>query len=257
MVERIRQLLHDKQLTPTQFADAIGIARPIVSHILSGRNKPSLEVVMKILAAFADLSMPWLLNGSGPMWALETAAPAASPVAAAPTATALPVAPAVASTATNSTVPVPAPWQAETGSEAENASLKASRPQPEQPSANAASSATPPKRPTPKALPPLRRFQATRPGQTKEAVAETRPEMLPDALEAAAPPIPALTPVATPVAPMPTPVPSPATPAPTQPNNEAAPVPADAAAFLLQPGKAIRRIVIFYQDGSFADYQPE
>ncbi|MDQ2793622.1 MAG: helix-turn-helix domain-containing protein, partial [Bacteroidota bacterium] len=67
MVERIRTLLESRQLTPTQFADLIGVARPIVSHILSGRNKPSLEVVQRILAAMPDLSMAWLLNGSEPM----------------------------------------------------------------------------------------------------------------------------------------------------------------------------------------------
>ncbi|GAB2965765.1 helix-turn-helix transcriptional regulator [Hymenobacter coalescens] len=69
MVERIRLLLQARQLSPTQFADAIGVARPIMSHILGGRNKPSLEVVQKIIAAFPDLSMPWLLTGQGAMLA--------------------------------------------------------------------------------------------------------------------------------------------------------------------------------------------
>lgn len=76
MVERIRTLLETRQLTPTQFADIIGVARPIVSHILSGRNKPSLEVVQRILAAMPDLAMPWLLNGTAPMLMTEAAAPA-------------------------------------------------------------------------------------------------------------------------------------------------------------------------------------
>lgn len=67
MVERIRTLLESRQLTPTQFADLIGVARPIISHVLSGRNKPSLEVVQRILAAMPDLSMAWLLNGTKPM----------------------------------------------------------------------------------------------------------------------------------------------------------------------------------------------
>ena len=67
MVERIRTLLESRQLTPTQFADLIGVARPIISHVLSGRNKPSLEVVQRILAAMPDLSMAWLLNGTEPM----------------------------------------------------------------------------------------------------------------------------------------------------------------------------------------------
>lgn len=67
MVDRIRILLESRKLSPTQFADLIAVARPIVSHILSGRNKPSLEVVQRILVAIPELSMPWLLNGSGPM----------------------------------------------------------------------------------------------------------------------------------------------------------------------------------------------
>jgi len=67
MVERIRKLLEFKRLSPTQFADAISVARPIVSHILSGRNKPSLDVVQRILAAMPDLSTAWLLNGTEPM----------------------------------------------------------------------------------------------------------------------------------------------------------------------------------------------
>lgn len=69
MVDRIRQLLTTRQLSSTQFADTIGIGRPVASHILSGRNKPSLEVVQKIISAFPELSLPWLLNGNGPMLA--------------------------------------------------------------------------------------------------------------------------------------------------------------------------------------------
>lgn len=86
MVERIRLLLETRQLTPTQFADTIGIARPIVSHILSGRNKPSLEVVQRILASLPDLSMSWLLNGTGPMLVPATDAGAPPALAARPVA---------------------------------------------------------------------------------------------------------------------------------------------------------------------------
>ncbi|WP_410780004.1 helix-turn-helix domain-containing protein [Hymenobacter sp. 5414T-23] len=81
MLERIREILSKYQLTPTQFADAIGTARPIVSHILSGRNKPSLEVVQKIISAYPELSLPWLLSGTGPM---ETDAPSVQPQAGTP-----------------------------------------------------------------------------------------------------------------------------------------------------------------------------
>ncbi|RTQ51515.1 helix-turn-helix domain-containing protein [Hymenobacter gummosus] len=85
MVERIRQLIQARQLSPTQFADAIGVARPIVSHILGGRNKPSLEVVQKIIAAFPDVALPWLLSGQGDM--LAAALPAAAATAPEPPAT--------------------------------------------------------------------------------------------------------------------------------------------------------------------------
>lgn len=76
MVERVRALLTLRQLSPTQFADLIQVGRPIVSHILSGRNKVSLEVVQRIVAAFPEVALPWLLSGTGPM--LTSTAPASA-----------------------------------------------------------------------------------------------------------------------------------------------------------------------------------
>jgi len=67
MITRIRQLLDSKELSPTQFADLIGVGRPVVSHILSERNKPSLDVVQRIIGAFPEISLPWLLSGTGNM----------------------------------------------------------------------------------------------------------------------------------------------------------------------------------------------
>ena len=52
-------------LSPSQFADRTGIQRASVSHILSGRNKPSLEVMLKIYESFPGLSMEWLMTGKG------------------------------------------------------------------------------------------------------------------------------------------------------------------------------------------------
>ena len=105
MVERIRILLESRQLTPTQFADLIGVARPIISHVLSGRNKPSLEVVQRILAAMPDLSMAWLLNGTEPMLttAREAVPAAPTPRPPGPVAPPLPLAPP------QPVAPVPAP----------------------------------------------------------------------------------------------------------------------------------------------------
>ena len=63
--ERIELLMKSYNLTSSQFADRTGIQRASVSHILSGRNKPSLEVMLKIYEAFPGLSMEWLMAGIG------------------------------------------------------------------------------------------------------------------------------------------------------------------------------------------------
>lgn len=182
MVDRIRELLNARQLTPTQFADTIQVSRPVISHILSGRNKPSLEVVQKIVAAFPEVSLVWLLNGTGTM--LAEAEVATKPRV---------VKPAV-SAATESPV------------EARKKAPVASSPPP----------------------------PATQPEQDASVAAE-RPITSP--LPTAAVLAPGMPPV-------------------VLPKPHTAPAP-DMLAGMLAPGKSIRRIVIFYQDGTFADYQPE
>ncbi|WP_187260529.1 helix-turn-helix domain-containing protein [Pontibacter beigongshangensis] len=80
MIDRIKQLMEDKELSSTQFADGVEVPRAVISHILSGRNKPSLDVMLKILAAHRDVSMSWLLLGDGEMYSPEPSPPAASQV---------------------------------------------------------------------------------------------------------------------------------------------------------------------------------
>ena len=63
--ERIELLMKCYNLSPSQFADRTGIQRASVSHIISGRNKPSLEVMLKIYEAFPGLDMKWLMTGIG------------------------------------------------------------------------------------------------------------------------------------------------------------------------------------------------
>lgn len=62
---RIKQILQHHDLTASQFADRIGVQRSSISHILSGRNKPSLDFVIKVTTEFKDVDMYWLLNGKG------------------------------------------------------------------------------------------------------------------------------------------------------------------------------------------------
>jgi DNA-binding XRE family transcriptional regulator len=67
MVDRIKLIMEYKQLTPAQFAEAIGINRSNLTHLFSGRNLPSLELVRKILTTFPEISTEWLIMNVGNM----------------------------------------------------------------------------------------------------------------------------------------------------------------------------------------------
>lgn len=68
MIDRILLVLKTQNLTSSQFADEIGVQRSSISHILSGRNNPSLEFVTKILKRFPDINSEWILFGKGSMY---------------------------------------------------------------------------------------------------------------------------------------------------------------------------------------------
>lgn len=63
--KRLQEVLDFYGLSASSFADRIGVQRSSISHILSGRNKPSLDFILKILHAFPDVELYWLLNGKG------------------------------------------------------------------------------------------------------------------------------------------------------------------------------------------------
>ncbi len=63
MISRIQEIMQEKNLSPSQFAEEIGVQRSGISHILSGRNKPSLEFILKILNRFPEVNSAWLLFG--------------------------------------------------------------------------------------------------------------------------------------------------------------------------------------------------
>lgn len=63
IVKRITQILEEQQLSSSAFADTIGVQRSSISHVLSGRNKPSLDFVLKTVRAFPAYSTDWLLFG--------------------------------------------------------------------------------------------------------------------------------------------------------------------------------------------------
>lgn len=61
--DRIRMVIDSHKLNAGGFADKIGVQRSNVSHVLSGRNKPSFEFIEKLLVAFPRVSAQWLLTG--------------------------------------------------------------------------------------------------------------------------------------------------------------------------------------------------
>lgn len=63
ITERLKKIMDDGGLSPAQMADRIGVQRSAISHILSGRNRPSLDFVMKVLESFPEVSSEWLLRG--------------------------------------------------------------------------------------------------------------------------------------------------------------------------------------------------
>jgi transcriptional regulator with XRE-family HTH domain len=63
-LKRLEQLMENHQLNAAAFAEKIGVQRSSVSHILSRRNKPSLEFILKVQAEFTEADFDWLLLGA-------------------------------------------------------------------------------------------------------------------------------------------------------------------------------------------------
>ncbi|MFD2550931.1 helix-turn-helix domain-containing protein [Bizionia sediminis] len=63
--KRLEQVIKFYDESASSFAEKIGVQRSSISHILSGRNKPSLDFIMKILERFPEVELYWLLYGTG------------------------------------------------------------------------------------------------------------------------------------------------------------------------------------------------
>ena len=68
MKERLLEFLKQENKSSAQFAEEIGVQASGISHILSGRNNPSLDFVLKMLEKYKFLSTDWLLFGKGSMY---------------------------------------------------------------------------------------------------------------------------------------------------------------------------------------------
>lgn len=63
--KRLEKVIEFHGETASSFAEKIGVQRSSISHILSGRNKPSLDFVLKVLSYYPEVELFWLLNGKG------------------------------------------------------------------------------------------------------------------------------------------------------------------------------------------------
>lgn len=64
---RIQKIIEYSQLSSSEFADEIGVQRSNISHIISGRNKPSLDFIIKIKDRFPEIQWEWIIEGKGNM----------------------------------------------------------------------------------------------------------------------------------------------------------------------------------------------
>ncbi|WP_040282228.1 helix-turn-helix domain-containing protein [Psychroserpens damuponensis] len=63
--KRLQKVIDFYGESASSFAEKIGVQRSSISHILSGRNKPSLDFVLKVLSSFPEVELYWLMNGKG------------------------------------------------------------------------------------------------------------------------------------------------------------------------------------------------
>lgn len=70
--ERLQAILKDLNTNARDFANEVGISAATMSNILNGRNKPSLEVLQKVIARYRNLSSDWLFLGVGSMYIGKT-----------------------------------------------------------------------------------------------------------------------------------------------------------------------------------------
>ena len=64
-IKRLEIILDYYNLSASAFADKINVQRSSLSHLLSGRNKPSLDFIIKVIEVFPEVDLYWILNGKG------------------------------------------------------------------------------------------------------------------------------------------------------------------------------------------------
>lgn len=79
MNRRLQQFLAAENISQAQFAETINVARATVSHVLAGRNNPGYDFIQSVSSHYPDLSLDWLINGTGRMYKSKNAASSVHP----------------------------------------------------------------------------------------------------------------------------------------------------------------------------------
>jgi transcriptional regulator with XRE-family HTH domain len=80
MDKRLQQFLDAENISQSQLADTLGVARAGISHILSGRNRPGFDFLEAMALHYPQVSMDWLLTGKGRMYKDASATAPENPV---------------------------------------------------------------------------------------------------------------------------------------------------------------------------------
>ena len=75
IIQRIQDIMEQRQFSASAFAEKIGVQRYSIAHLLSGRNKPSLDLLVKIESTFEEISFEWLLKGNENIAPISTLPP--------------------------------------------------------------------------------------------------------------------------------------------------------------------------------------
>ena len=105
MNRRFQTILDLENLSPAQLADRLGVQRSGISHILSGRNKPSFELLQRVVQSFPEISAEWLITGNGKPLKEQNQAAASGAASSAASGTASSAANSRSSGTTPSTTP--------------------------------------------------------------------------------------------------------------------------------------------------------
>lgn len=79
MDKRLQRFLDAENITQSQLADKLGVAKASISHILAGRNKPGFDFIQSMAQCYPDLNLDWLIAGKGKMYKSQNGSPTTQP----------------------------------------------------------------------------------------------------------------------------------------------------------------------------------